>query len=368
MQSVEFYQGHLDRVSRSFAFCIQKLEAPFRQWVSLSYLLCRALDTIEDSPWSGQELSGQKLQDQQYQLFESFLTEAPTEAQALAWAERFPDSIPESEKALNQDAYLLFQDLHELPAPVRSSIQETVRKMRRGMQYYSHRMQSGSLRLKDLVDVNRYCYFVAGVVGELLTETYLAWRPDFVVPADFRKNALHFGLFLQKINVLKDQRSDESEGRFFVPNRSELLSSLRENAQGALDYILALPESEPGYRTFCAWSLFLGAATIPFMEQNFANQDQTKISRAETLELLEAIEAIVTDNHALQAGFDRYLPLLPESLSSAREAALAEAHGRSVPARKPGSPEIPDIKDATWFRELSQGAVGPNEMIELGMA
>ena len=51
MQTIGFYQTHLDRVSRSFAFCIKKLESPLRQWVSLAYLLCRVLDTVEDSIW-----------------------------------------------------------------------------------------------------------------------------------------------------------------------------------------------------------------------------------------------------------------------------------------------------------------------------
>ncbi len=50
LKEAEFYQTHLDRVSRSFAFCIRQLPDPLRGWVGLSYLLCRILDTIEDSP------------------------------------------------------------------------------------------------------------------------------------------------------------------------------------------------------------------------------------------------------------------------------------------------------------------------------
>src|SRR5204862_458636 len=49
MRSPEFYQGHLDAVSRSFALCIPQLAAPFRQHVALSYLLLRVLDTVEDA-------------------------------------------------------------------------------------------------------------------------------------------------------------------------------------------------------------------------------------------------------------------------------------------------------------------------------
>ena len=73
--------------------------------------------------------------------------------------------------------------------------------------------------------------------------------------------AYHFGLFLQKVNILKDQQEDEAAGRFLVPDRRALLASLRDNARGALQYILALPRGERGYRIFCAWSLMIGAVT-----------------------------------------------------------------------------------------------------------
>ena len=52
MSEIAYYQPHLDRVSRSFAFCIARLEGEMREWVSLSYLLCRLLDTVEDAPWA----------------------------------------------------------------------------------------------------------------------------------------------------------------------------------------------------------------------------------------------------------------------------------------------------------------------------
>ena len=85
MQSVDFYQSHLNRVSRSFAFCIQKLDPPLRQWVSLSYLLCRVLDTVEDSLWSSVALrSGQ------YEDFESFIRSFPNKTDVHEWSARFP--------------------------------------------------------------------------------------------------------------------------------------------------------------------------------------------------------------------------------------------------------------------------------------
>lgn len=339
MQEIDFYQKHLDQVSRSFAFCIQKLEPPFRQWVSLSYLLCRVLDTIEDSPWNSAAL-----QDRHYQDFNSFMSDLPPRESVSRWASLFPESIPESEKLLLQECFLLFEDLHHLPPEARSILQTTVGKMYLGMQHYSRRSAGGNLRLTDLTDVNRYCYFVAGVVGELLSELYLVYRPEFEAPSDFHVNSLHFGLFLQKVNLLKDQRTDELEGRFLVPDRKLLMASLRENARGALDYLKQLPESEKGYRTFCGWSLFLGAASIPWMQRSFEEQDATKIPRALTQELLSAVEEIIQKNASLEESFAEYEPLLPQM-------------------------EIPRVppSDSDWFRELAGSSLGSSELFTLRM-
>ena len=60
---------------------------------------------------------------------------------------------------------------------------------------------------------------------------------------------------------------DEEAGRFLVPDRRELLASLRADAEGALAYLRALPREARGYRIFCAWSLMMGAMTISVLDQ-----------------------------------------------------------------------------------------------------
>src|ERR1700730_16286745 len=47
----KFFEEQLNKVSRSFAFCIAELRNGFREKVTLAYLLFRVLDTIEDSHW-----------------------------------------------------------------------------------------------------------------------------------------------------------------------------------------------------------------------------------------------------------------------------------------------------------------------------
>jgi phytoene/squalene synthetase len=349
-RDLDFYQGHLDRVSRSFAFCIRKLEPPLRLWVSLSYLLCRVLDTIEDSPWTDTGL-----REAEYVAFDGFMRVPPSREDVAAWAARFPRGIPETEKLLLAESYDLFADLHLLPPAARAVIQKAVRQMSAGMKSYAERARGGGLRLRGLTDVNRYCYFVAGVVGELLSNLFVEYRADFIPPVDFLKNSFHFGLFLQKINLLKDQVGDEAEGRYLVPNRPELLASLRENAEGALNYLLSLPVEEKGFRTFCAWSLFLGAASLPFIEENYGLRADapahpgTKISRAVTEQLLAAVEEIVQDNGALRAGFDENFPPLP---------ALDTAGLARHPA---------DATDSQWFAQVAAESLGSGDLGDLRM-
>src|SRR5262249_33931542 len=159
--------------------------------------------------------------------------------------------------ALVGDTLALLEDAHALPAPARTIIFGAVDRMAAGMGAYARR--SAVLRLVDLEDVTRYCCFVAGLVGEPLTQLWALGRPQ---PAPPIVLAYRFGLLLQKVNILKDQKEDEAAGRFFVPDRRQLLASLRIHAAGALDYLQALPKSERGYRIFCAWSLMMGAGAI----------------------------------------------------------------------------------------------------------
>jgi phytoene/squalene synthetase len=349
MQNIEFYQKHLDAVSRSFAFCIQKLEPPFRQWVSLSYLLCRVLDTVEDSDWPSAEV-----QDEHYRKFHYDLKSKrpPEKSDSIAWASMFPSDVPQGERALLRESYLLFRDLQTLPENTAKVIRDCVEQMCVGMQLYSDRAQRSTPRralvLDDLTDLNRYCYFVAGVVGELLSHLYLIYRPNFQPDPDFHLNSLHFGLFLQKVNLLKDQSVDEAEGRLLIPDREDLFGSLKKNAVGALGYLLSLPREEKGYRTFCGWSLFLGTASLPWVQASFKNKDGSKISRSETHALLAQIESIIQDDDAIRAVFNMYLPLLDSPNLQTRE----HAH---VPDREP------------WFENLTRATLARSELAELGM-
>ena len=55
MTDMDWCRAMLPRVSRTFAVGIQMLPAPLEAWITTGYLMCRVVDTIEDTPdipWS----------------------------------------------------------------------------------------------------------------------------------------------------------------------------------------------------------------------------------------------------------------------------------------------------------------------------
>ena len=327
MRSPQFYQGHLEAVSRSFALCIPQLATPFRQHVALSYLLLRVLDTVEDASFAD------KLhQQRQFAAFRQFLAKRPTLAQVDAFRDSFPDSITDGERNLLADTEAFFEDAYELPAAPRGVMFGAIDRMAVGMAAYARRP---TLRLVDLEDVSRYCCIVAGLVGEMLTQL---WGLDGETPPRML-NAYRFGLFLQKVNILKDQAEDEAVARFLVPDRRDILASLRADAEGALSYLTSLPEKERGYRTFCAWSLMLGAASLAQMD------GPRQSHRAETMQLLARTAGIAQDDEALRRQFAELLPRLPH-----------------VRAKEP----LPKPEPADWFVGMLDAPLSDRELDELG--
>lgn len=302
--------GHLERVSRSFAFCIAKLETPLRHQVGLAYLICRILDSIEDSAWKddggsvegasalGRISLGRISQHEAFEKFVAFLKVQPSDADVCTWADRLLISavMPDSERILVRDAHLVFALFWQERARVREVMRAPVESMARGM------MEFRGLKLRGLQDVNRYCFFVAGVVGEILTGLVrLIGEDRGVKVATSLVEGFRFGLFLQKVNLLKDRETDLLEGRDLVPSRLAVFRSAFEDAKVAFSYLKSVPVTLEGYRLFCGWSLFLGLASLPHIA------GRKKIGRLETVALMAAVERRVRSNSDLEVLFVRYL-------------------------------------------------------------
>lgn len=294
---------HLERVSRSFAFCIARLEAPLRDQVGLAYILCRILDTIEDAAWSSPEA--------QLKSFESFIEiihSANSSCDLVpSVSEAFADhlikntsGVKEGEIKLIEDAPLVFDRLQSFAPDVRSVITSPVVSMAQGMRSYVLRShaEGGRLVLRNVADVNRYCFFVAGVVGEILNGLLrIAGLNRGIKIESSLADGFRFGLFLQKVNILKDRKGDLQEGRDLVPDVSLVSASAIEDSECAFRYILAIPLEFESYRLFCAWSFFLGLASLRHIGRG------EKIGRLETVALLAQVELAIRSDEKLARMF-----------------------------------------------------------------
>lgn len=137
-----------------------------------AYLLCRIADTLEDEPALS---AGQKRH-----LQERFLAVLRVEEAAEDFARQVtpllsPATTPE-ERALMANTPRVVRCTHGLAPPQRQALIQCVSIMCRGMGHY----QANASRegLADLGEVDRYCYHVAGVVGEMLTELFCQYSDD----------------------------------------------------------------------------------------------------------------------------------------------------------------------------------------------
>jgi phytoene/squalene synthetase len=302
----DFHEHHLVRVSRSFAYGISRLETRLKAQVGLGYLLCRLLDTVEDAQWENANE-----QDRAFEIFDSFMMKAPSQSEVNAWRAKFPQSINEGETLLLNDAHQVFSEFHSQGERERSAMLEPILSMSAGMRRFTEQTRStGVLKLRSNIEANAYCLFVAGVVGEMLTGL-LNEELSSALPERSWTEGCHFGLFLQKINLLKDQFGDEREGRYLVPDRDWMLQSVRHHADHALEYILLIPAERTDYRLFCAWALYLGLATLPLIEgANEQDSSPPKLSRTRALFLGSKIEFAISNDEKLR---DLYRSLLAET-------------------------------------------------------
>jgi farnesyl-diphosphate farnesyltransferase len=190
----------------------------------------------------------------------------------------------------------------------RAALARCLRIMCSGMREYQQRADRRGLR--DLPDLDRYCYFVAGVVGEMLTELFCAHSPALAARREsMMRLALSFGQGLQMTNILKDIWEDYARGACWLPAAAfarhgfdlanlgaprdaraqqafgaglrELVGVAHAHLRSALAYTLMIPPEEEGIRRFCAWAIGLAALTLDRIAATpaFSAGAQVKISR-----------------------------------------------------------------------------------------
>ncbi|WP_226011455.1 phytoene/squalene synthase family protein [Halomicrobium salinisoli] len=307
-------------VSRTFTLTIDLLAEPMATWTCVGYLLCRAADTVEDEPSIPPR--------ERAELLETFdaamdpddpttVAEFADAAEAARPADAGADweTVDEVERTMR-----LYRSFDE---PVRETMRSVVREMATGMADVLRRhADHGGLRLKTVDELEEYCWYVAGTVGELFTGLRAhreseADRPD---PEDARA----FAMLLQQVNVAKDVRADwAEENNVYLPGEwladegldhedvadpeaapgvanvvERVVDRATGYADGARRYLRSIPRDDAGALPAMGLPYLLALGTIRELRNRTLDAveqpDAVKLSRAEVEALFTEVSDGVT--------------------------------------------------------------------------
>ncbi len=328
------YQSEvLPGVSRTFALTIPQLPEPLRHAVGNNYLLCRIADTIEDEPALAT--------DEKRIYLDRFVGVVEGRSSARSFAQdlhpRLSQGTIEAERDLVAHVDTVVGITHELRPAQRRAIERCIGIMAPGMAEFQSQMTVHGLQ--DMRHLDRYCYHVAGVVGETITDLLCDYSP---VIGGRRDQLLglsrSFGQGLQMVNILKDFWEDRQRGVCWLPRDVFAdvgvdLSSVRagqtsarfvialcrlievavRHLLSAYRYTMLIPAGETGIRRFLLWALGMAVQTLRRIRENptFSGSDQVKISRNEVRAIVLATSALVRSDLALRWLFERAVERIP---------------------------------------------------------
>jgi farnesyl-diphosphate farnesyltransferase len=283
--------------SRTFALAIPHLPEPTRREVTISYLLFRVADTFEDAASWPRALRIEAL-DRFGRLLQS-PDRGEIEEVSRRWAAEVPCEQPGYQELLAELPDVLDAFFALNPQAVGLIREHTLRTAQGMAGFVARTDDDGELRLRDVPDLQAYCYVVAGIVGELLTELFLLGRPHLAsVAPDLRVRSRVFGEGLQLVNILKDSASDATEGRRYLPDgveRAEVMALARRDLQAASEYVLALQGAgaERGLVAFNALPVRLAHATLDRVEQAGPG---SKLTRPEVYAIVQGMNRALDKN------------------------------------------------------------------------
>lgn len=312
------------KVSRTFALNINVLKGKLHRSILLAYLYLRIADTVEDDP----DMNASEKEVLLDKFADIFRTgELKDEA-----VEAFESALPEHWRQRSMEPYfdlclhthVVVPLLKELPEAYAAPVRDVTIEMCGGMAKFAKRQEdalsSGWFTLESVGELDEYCYYVAGIVGKLLTHLFAAdtCLINAARKAEMQKLDVSFGLALQVANIVKDCREDSERRVCFVPEEicrrhgfahsfemfadvanmaeearldfekrraavmSELVQKTWKHLDDAIAYTKLIPCVKMRTRLFCLWPLFMAAENMKLIGDGsaiFASEKKVKITR-----------------------------------------------------------------------------------------
>jgi farnesyl-diphosphate farnesyltransferase len=366
MDSVTSDAAYQDRilphVSRTFALTIPQLPPRLRTAVTNAYLLCRIADTVEDEPALSASETLAFLQ-----RFKAVVAgrALPSELARELGARLSERTLPaERDLVSNMDGVI--RVTAGLDEQSRAAIERCVELMCYGMPRFQHNASLHGLPRSS--DLDAYCYYVAGVVGEMLTELFCSYSAAIARHRQaMQELAASFAQGLQMTNILKDVWEDRSRGACWLPQEvfarhgfdverlsaerydsrftagmEELIGVAHAHLRNALAFTLLIPGRETGIRRFCLWAIGLAVLTLRKIQSHpqYTSGTEVKVSRRSVAMTRVLTNLTVRSDWLLTRLFEAAahgLPLAPPSeVRRARIAPLGVDPSAPAAAPPPG--------------------------------
>ncbi|GEN36166.1 MULTISPECIES: squalene/phytoene synthase family protein [Aneurinibacillus] len=252
--------------SRTFFIPISHLSQGLQEAVASAYLCMRAIDEIEDHPELPSDVKVSLLRSI------SLLLDKPIEDKAFTELFKpYTSFLP--------DVTLQFGDWVKLSPPsIEPNIRNATAIMAKGMADWV----SKNWHIKNEEDLDSYTFYVAGLVGILLSEIWEWHNSD--IKTD-RELAIGFGRGLQAVNIIRNRAEDRTRGVDFFPDgweAEEMFAYARRNLALAEAYSKSI--TSDSILMFCRIPLLLAHGTLDALEAG-----EEKLSRAEVTELVRQV-------------------------------------------------------------------------------
>lgn len=293
----EFLERSLQGTSRTFALAIPLLRDERRRQVGLTYLLFRVADSIEDA--EGLRADGKiRLLGVLRHLLSDVAANAGGEPATGVSASEFAGLWPAASavEELMCAVPRLVSLYRHMPSDVTAIIRSSLFRTIDGMSAFLRSAGDGDRQicLETTADLRLYCYSVAGIVGELLTDLFVHQHPvPTSVQRELRQLAVGFGEFLQLINILKDSEDDALGGRTFIPlgmSRADVFALADQSHAESVRYLSLLDEFEfpVDIVAFCKFIFLLAEGSLSVLRSLGPGR---KLSREDVQRILMQVRA-----------------------------------------------------------------------------
>lgn len=220
-------------------------------------------------------------------------------------------SFNEAESRLLLEAPKIAEHFLSYPEKDRAIAIDLLKSLFRGMRFVIEKFSNASKEAPVFASETQeefdfYCYRHAGCVGSF-------WVQIFGLPFDLESFAVDYGKALERINILRDLKSDREKGHIFLPKKelekqglhttepwkerawSDYLEAYIQETKALFLRGVFFCDSIPYGRFRLRWAsmmpLKIGVHSLDFFWQNKRDVNQNKISRNKVYQL--AVESLL---------------------------------------------------------------------------